>query len=75
MRRGETLPTSEELQNRILTYIRAYVWEHDDPPTVAEIARAVGRAPSTIHRQIQIMTAAGLLTRSGRPQRGYQPAN
>ena len=66
-------PPSLQLQARILRAMREHMWRHGIPPTMAELATAVGRAQSTVWRQLQLLQTAGLVRRTGRPQRGYEP--
>lgn len=43
------------------------------PPTIREIATAVGLSTATVHRHVGILIASGLLERSGTSQRNLRP--
>lgn len=51
-------------QNQIYDYILTYIREDGYPPSVREIAEAVGlKSPSTVHFHLKAMEKAGVLTR------------
>jgi repressor LexA len=53
-----------ERQRAILEFLNEYVDEHGYPPTVREIAEAVGlRSPSTVHAHLAQLERAGVLKR------------
>lgn len=51
-------------QNQIYDYIQRYTRQRGYPPSVREIAAAVGlKSPSTVHFHLKAMEAAGVVTR------------
>lgn len=51
-------------QNQIYDYILTYIRQRGYPPSVREIAAAVGlKSPSTVHFHLKAMEAAGVVTR------------
>ncbi len=54
-------------QQRILTFIQTYIARHGKGPTLDEIGAAVGIASrGTVHRYVESLIAAGVLTRAAR---------
>jgi repressor LexA len=65
-------PTAEltTRQRQILTMIRAWIDRHGYPPTMREIAAAVGLAsPSSVAHQLKVLEEHGLLRRDARGSR------
>ena len=54
---------TSDKQQRILEYLNEFIEENGYPPTVREIAAAVGlRSPSTVHYQLARLREQGLLS-------------
>ena len=57
-------------QQQILDFVGSYTDENGYPPTVREIAAAVGlRSPSTVHSHIKKLIEQGYLDKAGRKTR------
>ena len=62
-----------ERQRKILATIRTGIANHGFPPTVREIAQAVGlTSPSSVHYQLDTLEAAGLIQRNNRRSRAIE---
>ncbi|OUD04722.1 LexA family protein [Streptomyces swartbergensis] len=61
-------------QEQILRCIRMAIADQGDAPTVAEIAAAVGVAPSTVHYQLQELETKGAIVREPHRPRGIRLA-
>jgi len=65
-----------QLEQRMLDFIRHYLAENDQGPTLIEIGEAVGlKSKGTIHRYVQALTSKGALERTERGWRGIRLAN
>lgn len=56
---------TDQLKTRIHAYMRTYTDQHGQPPTMAEIGAAVGRAQSTVAYQLGWMADAGMVQAVG----------
>lgn len=62
--------TISEKQRQILTFIEEYAGQQGYPPSVREIAAAVGlRSPSTVHAHLKKLRELGYLERDGHKTR------
>ena len=63
-------------QQEILTFIQKATREKGFPPSVREIAEAVGlRSPSTVHAHLKVLDREGYIKRDGRKMRAISTAN
>ncbi|MER6616339.1 LexA family protein [Streptomyces xantholiticus] len=59
-------------QARILRYLRAWVADHGEPPTVRQLAEGVGlSSPSSAHYQLSRLEACGAVRRTGGRHRSW----
>ncbi len=65
-----------QLEQRILDFIRRYLAEHGQGPTLSEIGSGVGiRSKGTVHRYVQALTQKGALEHTERGWRGIRLAD
>lgn len=60
----ETLRVTDR-QLELLRAVRAWILEHQRMPSVREIARALGRSPSTIQQHLRALERRGYIRRDG----------
>ena len=59
----------DRVRMRILSFIKEYIVEHKYPPTIREIADAVGLSSSaSVFNHLKKLAAEGLITISDRPE-------
>lgn len=49
-------------QQRALSFIQEYIFEHDISPTYSEVAEALGCAKSNVHRLVRLLAERGAIT-------------
>ena len=65
--------TLSERQVRILEFIETYLGEHDYPPTIREIGKAVGiSSTSVVKYNLERLQDKGKIKRSGEVSRGLR---
>ena len=65
-----------QLEQRILEFIRGYIGQHGQGPTLTEIGAAMEiKSKGTVHRYVQALTDKGALERVERGWRGIRLAN
>ena len=65
-----------QLEQRILEFIRGYIAQHDQGPTLTEIGAAMEiKSKGTVHRYVQALTNKGALEHVERGWRGIRLAN
>lgn len=65
-----------EKQQEILAFIQKATREKGFPPSVREIAEAVGlRSPSTVHAHLKVLDREGFIKRDGRKMRAISTTN
>ena len=65
--------TLSERQVRILEFIETYLGEHDYPPTIREIGKAVGiSSTSVVKYNLERLQDKGKIKRSGEVPRGLR---
>jgi repressor LexA len=70
-RRGRRpVETLTECQRRTLLEVRDYIVQHRFPPTVQELADALGISTASVHAQINQLVRKGFLNREPRKARG-----
>ena len=64
------------LEQKMLQYIRGYLAQHGQGPTLTEIGEALGQSSKgTVHRYVQALVNKGFLLRTERGWRGIRLAN
>jgi len=64
------------LEQRMLQFIRGYLAQHGQGPTLSEIGEALGQSSKgTVHRYVQALVDKGYLVRTERGWRGIRLAN
>ena len=65
-----------EKQQEILDFIQSTTRENGFPPSVREIAEAVGlRSPSTVHAHLKVLEREGFIQRDGRKMRALRASS
>jgi len=72
----ENISMLTSLEQRMLRFIRSYLAQHGQGPTLTEIGDALGQSSKgTVHRYVQALIDKGFLLRTERGWRGIRLAN
>lgn len=74
-RLGQTVEGAAPLKNKrgaILDYIKTFQAEAGYPPTILEIAGALGMSKTGVHYHLEVMEAAGIIERKGHSARAMR---
>lgn len=56
----------------VFNFLVAYIDQHGYPPTVRDIAEAIGTVPSNVRRYLQMLESDGLIERTPGVSRGIK---
>lgn len=65
----DQLPELTEPERQVHEFVVAYIREHQYPPSMSEIAEAVGRSASTVFATLRRLQEKGWITLDGGPRR------